>query len=269
MSLKNPISEDAIDLSIVTISTNEGDQLADSARSVQNGIEGLRVEYFVIDNGSTDNTAGVAAACPEITLIRNTERLGFSTNNNMALRRSTGRYALLLNPDTILEPDTLPFMIRYMDQHADIGASACKLVNPDGSIQFTARRFPTPAAIIARWAHLDRIFPDMRFLRNYLMSDWDHDSERDVDWLVGAFILIRREVLDTVGFLDTSFDPLYYEDIDLCYRIRSAGWRIRYVPYVRTVHLYDRESAQTVFNKWTLVHFRNIIRYFWKHRGGR
>lgn len=269
MSLEKSPSETRIDLSIVTISTNEGDQLADSAKSVRHGINGLKVEYFVIDNGSTDNTAAVASDYPEITLIRNTERLGFSTNNNLALAQSTGRYVLLLNPDTILDPDTLPFMIRYMDRHTDIGASACKLVNPDGSIQYTARRFPTPGAVLARWAHLDRIFPRMGILRTYLMSDWDHETERDVDWLVGAFILIRREVLEAVGFLDTAFDPLYYEDIDLCYRIRKAGWRIRYVPHVRTVHLYDRESAQSLFNKWTMVHFRNIVRYFWKHRGGR
>lgn len=269
MSPDKATSEPAVDLSIITISTNEGDQLADSAQSVQNGVDGLNIEYYVIDNGSDDDTAAIASKYPEITLIRNAERLGFSTNNNLALKQSTGRYVLLLNPDTILDPDTLPFMIRYMDKHTDIGASACKLVNPDGSIQYTARRFPTPGAILARWAHLDRIFPGMRILRNYLISDWDHETERDVDWLVGAFILIRRDVLDTVGLLDTAFDPLYYEDIDLCYRIRKAGWRIRYVPYVRTVHLYDRESAQTLFNKWTLVHFRNILRYFWKHRGGR
>ena len=101
------------------------------------------------------------------------------------------------------------------------------------------------------------------------MSDWDHETERDVDWLVGAFLLVRRDVMEKVGMLDTAFDPLYYEDIDWCYRIKKAGYRIRYVPHVKTVHLYDRESAQTLFNKWTVVHFRNILKFFWKHRGGR
>ncbi|MCD4653085.1 glycosyltransferase family 2 protein [bacterium] len=257
------------DLSIVTISTNEGDQLADSARSVMAGIGGLDIEYFVIDNGSSDETAAIVAQYPNIKLIRNESCRGFATNNNLALKKSSGRYVLLLNPDTILDPETLPFMIKYMDEHTDIGASACKLVNPDGSIQHTARRFPTPGAIIARWAHLDRFVPNLKILRSYLMTDWDHESERDVDWLVGAFILARREVIDSVGMLDSAFDPLYYEDIDWCYRIRRAGWRICYVPNVRIVHLYDRESAQTLFNKWTVVHFRNIIRYFWKHRGDR
>ncbi len=259
----------SVDISIITISTNEGDQLENSIHSVFAGIGELSLEYFVIDNASSDSTPEILARFPDIRAIQQSRKIGFATNNNLAIRRSTGRYVLLLNPDTILDPDTLPGMVNYMNLHSDIGASSCKLVNPDGSVQHTARRFPTVGAIIARWAHLDRFFPGMKLLRDYLMSDWDHETERDVDWLVGAFILVRREVIDQVGVLDPAFDPLYYEDIDWCYRIRKAGWRIRYVPYVKTVHLYDRESAQTLFNRWTLVHFRNIIKYFWKHRGGR
>jgi len=265
----NRSKSENIDLSIVTISTNEGDQLIDSIESVLSGIEGLNIEYFVIDNNSTDETAAIANRYPLIELIQNNSCLGFASNNNLALKQSKGRYVLLLNPDTILDPETLPFMLKYMDDRKEIGASACKLVNPDGSIQHTARRFPTPGAILARWAHIDRILPNLKILRSYLMSDWDHESERDVDWLVGAFILVRREVIETVGMLDPAFDPLYYEDIDWCFRIKKAGWLIRYVPHVKIVHLYDRESAQTLFNKWTMVHFRNIIRYFWKHRGDR
>ncbi len=258
-----------VDISIVTISTNEGDQLRDSAESVLAGLGNLKAEYFVIDNASTDDTARIAAQYPEIQLIRNTEKTGFSTNNNIALKKSAGRYVLLLNPDTILNSDTLPYMVKYMDEHTDVGASSCKLLNPDGSIQHTARRFPTPVAVVARWAHLDRLFPNMKLLEKYLMSDADPNTPRDVDWLVGAFILVRRTVMDQVGMLDTSFDPLYYEDIDWCYRIKKAGWLIRYVPDVSIIHLYDRESAQTLFNRWTFIHFRNILRYFWKHRGGR
>lgn len=256
------------DLTIITISTNEGSQLIDSVRSVYAGMGDLKVEYFVIDNASTDSTSDVVAGYPDIHLIKNPQKKGFATNNNLAMIQSTGKYVLLLNPDTILDPDTLPFMVSYLEKHPDVGAASCKLVNPDGSIQYTARRFPTPTAVIARWAHVDRLFPRIRSLQNYLMSDWDHETERDVDWLVGAFIMVRREVLDTVGLLDIAFDPLYYEDIDWCYRIWKAGWRIRYVPQAKIVHLYDRESAQTLFNKWTFIHFRNIVRYFWKHRRG-
>ena len=256
------------DLTIITVSTNEGSQLIDSVRSVYAGMGDLKVEYFVIDNASTDSTSDVVADYPDIHLIKNPQKKGFATNNNLAMIQSTGKYVLLLNPDTILDPDTLPFMVSYLGKHPDVGAASCKLVNPDGSIQYTARRFPTPTAVIARWAHVERLFPSIRSLQNYLMSDWDHETERDVDWLVGAFIMVRREVLDTVGLLDTAFDPLYYEDIDWCFRIWKTGWRIRYVPQVKIVHLYDRESAQTLFNKWTFIHFRNIVRYFWKHRRG-
>ncbi len=253
----------------MTISTNEGHELADCLSSVHDSIGTLNIEYFVIDNGSTDKTAEHVAAYPSVISISNPRKLGFATNNNMALEKSTGRYVLLLNPDIVMEPEVLPYMVRYMDENPDIGASSCKLVNPDGSIQYTARSFPTPLAVFLRWVGAERIMPRSKVLERYLMSNWDHETERDVDWNLGAFLMVRRDVLDQVGMLDTDFDPLYYEDIDWCYRIKLAGWRIRYVPHVKTVHLYDRESAQSLFNKMTYYHFRNIIRFFWKHRSTR
>jgi GT2 family glycosyltransferase len=262
-------TESAIDLSIITISTNEGHELIRSVESVIAGLGGLRAEYFIVDNASTDNTSKIASQYPEITLIRNLRRLGFATNNNLALEKSTGRYVLLLNPDTILDPGTLPAMVAFMDDQTDIGAASCKLVNPDGSIQYTARLFPTPSAVILRWLGYDRIFPNSRTLKKYLLSDWNHASVRDVDWNLGAFLMVRRETMEQIGMLDTAFDPLYYEDIDWCYRIKKAGWRVTYNPHVKIVHLYDRESARTLFNRMTLIHLRNIIRFFIKHWGSR
>jgi len=176
---------------------------------------------------------------------------------------------LLLNPDTVVEENVLSTMVKYMDENQEIGASSCKLINPDGSIQYTARMFPTPIAVFLRWLGYNRLFPNSQILTRYMMSDWDHETERDVDWILGAFMMVRREVIDSVGYLDESFNPLYYEDIDWCHRIKKANWRIRYVPYVKVVHLYDRESAQSLFNRMTYVHLKNIVRYFWKHRGNR
>ncbi len=258
-----------IDLSIITISTNEGHELRDCLESVEKGVGNLDIEHFVIDNGSSDETRIIASRYPWVTLIRHDVKKGFSTNNNLAIAISRGRYILLLNPDTIVDMESLPFMIKFMDDHPDIGASSCKLINPDGSIQYTARMFPTPLAVLMRWAGFERLFPKSKTLTSYLMSDWDHETERDVDWILGAFLLVRREIVDQVGPLDTAFDPLYYEDIEWCYRIKKAGWRIRYIPYVKVVHLYDRESARSFFNKMTYIHLKNMLRFFWKHRGGR
>ena len=255
-----------VDLSIVTISTNEGHELSDCLASAVKGFGDLNVEFFVIDNASTDNTSSLVSQYPGITLLRQEKKLGFASNNNIALRQSTGRYVLLLNPDTQLDPDTLPVMVKYMDDHPDIGASSCMLVNPDGSIQYTARMFPTPLAVFLRWVGYDKLFPKSKVLSRYLLSDWDHVTERDVDWILGAFLLVRREAMTETGMLDEAFDPLYYEDIDWCFRIKQSGWRIRYVPYVKVVHLYDRESARSLFNKMTYIHFKNIVRFFWKHR---
>ncbi|MBN1355651.1 glycosyltransferase family 2 protein [bacterium] len=234
--------------------------------SVAGAKDDLNIEHFVVDNASNDDTIQVAENRDGVIVIRNIVKAGFASNNNIALKQTRGRYVLLLNPDTVVDRDSLSGMVRYMDDNPEIGVSSCKLVNPDGSIQYNARMFPTPLAVILRWAGYDRLFPRSKRLTRYLMSNWDHDSERDVDWIMGAFMMVRREVIDEIGLLDESFDPLYYEDIDWCRRIKKAGWRIRYVPYVRVVHKYDRESARSFFNRMTYVHLKNILRYFWKHR---
>jgi len=255
------------DLSIITISTNEAHHLRRCLASVDRGKGDLRIEHFVIDNACTDETAElVTRDHPQVKLIRNTRKLGFATNNNMAIQRSRGRNVLLLNPDTVLGENVLPEMIAYCDRHPEVGAATCRLVNPDGSVQYNVRQFPTLWAVLLRWASFDRVNPRSRTLRRYLLSDWDHRDERDVDWVLGAFLVVRREVIEQVGMLDTAYDPLYYEDIDWCWRIKRAGWRIRYVPHVEVVHQYHRESARGVFNRMTYYHFRNILRFLARRR---
>lgn len=257
-----------VDISIITISTNEGKELEKSIISVLSGCDGVEFEYFVINNASTDNTESLLKSNSKIIPITNEKKLGFATNNNLAMQRARGRYLLLLNPDTILEKNTIPEMIKYMDANPDIGASSCKLVNPDGSTQYSARKFPTLPVVLLRWMKIDRIFPGCRLIKSYLMSDWDHCTERDVDWNLGAFLMLRHEVLKQIGYLDTQFDPLYYEDIDLCYRFLKNKWRVTYYPNVKILHYYDRESAHSLLNKMAIIHFRNFIRFYIKHRRG-
>ncbi|MBN1552655.1 glycosyltransferase family 2 protein [bacterium] len=253
------------DLSIITISTNEGHELNSCLASVFQGVDNLKIEYFLVNNASTDNTGDIADQYPDVRYIENFQVKGFASNNNLAMKQSTGRYILLLNPDTMMEPQTLPAMVEYLDKHEEIGAASCKLTNPDNTIQYNARMFPTPMAVIMRWLGFDRFFPNSKILKDYLLKDWDHNTERDVDWLIGAFLMVRRVVIDQVGYLDESYDPLYYEDIDWCFRIKKAGWRIRYIPHVKCTHLYDRESARSLFNKMTYIHLKNCIRFFSRH----
>ncbi|MBN2054762.1 glycosyltransferase family 2 protein, partial [bacterium] len=255
------------DISIIIISTNECADLERCLQSIDLENESPRLEVFVVDNHSSDGTSAmVGDRFPAVRLIRNPRKYGFSTNNNLGILRCTGRYVLILNPDTILRDDTLSIMTSFMDEHPDVGAAGCRLVNPDGSQQYTARRFPTLLSVIFRWANLDRLFPRLNVLRHYLMMDCDQHQIRDVDWIIGAFLFVRHSVLEEVGPFDQRFDPLYIEDEDLCYRIKQNGYRVTYVPATEIVHAYNRESARGFFNRMTYIHFRNFLRFYIKHR---
>lgn len=228
--------------------------------------QGIDFEMFIIDNASSDGTSLlVKTEYPQVNLVCNRQKKGFASNNNQAIRQASGRYILLLNPDTIVQDGCLAEMVRFMDEHKDAGAAGCKLLNPDNTLQYNCRRFPTPKAIFLRWAtnFHDHQHP---LLRDYLMMDWDHERAREVDWFLGAFLMVRREIIDRVGMLDQRFDPLYYEDVDWCYRIRLAGYKIYYNPQAVVIHRYHRESARNLFNIMTWYHIRNIIRFFLKHR---
>ncbi len=255
------------DVSIIIISTNEAHELEYCIDSLKRRDGKTDVEIIIFDNASSDSTTElVKERLSEARLIVNETKTGFASNNNRGIEMSRGRYILLLNPDTIISPETFSVMVDFMDRNSDVGAAACKLVNPDGTIQHTCRRFPTPGAVFFRWAGVEKFFPNSRILSSYLMKNEDHDRLIETDWLLGAFLMLPRKIIDEVGLLDTRFDPLYYEDIDLCYRIKKQGYRICYYPETSIVHLYNRESAESIFNKMTYIHFRNIIRFFRKHR---
>lgn len=255
------------DISIIIISTNERADLECCLASLGRVRGDLKLQILVIDNCCSDGTAEmVAASYPQVTLVRNQARYGFSTNNNIGILRSTGKYILILNPDTIVSEDTLTVVTAYMEANPHVGATGCKLVNPDGSMQYTARRFPTLRSVIFRWAKIDKYFPKSEILRDYLMKDCDHTKIREVDWIIGAFLFIRRSVLEEIGPFDQRFDPLYIEDEDLCYRIKSRGYQVHYLPTTRIVHAYNRQSARSIFNRMTYIHFRNFLRFYIKHR---
>lgn len=258
---------DRPDISIIIISTNERKDLERCLDSLERSGQGLALEILVIDNCGQDGVAElVRDRHSQIKLVRNPVRFGFSTNNNIGIVRSTGRYILILNPDTILSDDTLRTMLSYMNANPGVGAAGCKLVNSDGSLQYTARKFPTLTSVICRWARIDHYFPKIGILRDYLMKDYDHDVVREVDWIIGAFLFVRRSVLEEIGPFDQRFDPLYIEDEDLCYRIKKMGYSVHYVPTTTIIHAYNRQSARSIFNRMTYIHFRNFLRFYIKHR---
>lgn len=199
-----------------------------------------------------------------VKLIILPRNIGFAAAQNISIRESAGRYILLLNPDTKLStPDVLRKMVNYMDANADIGFLGPKILNPDGSLQYSARRFPTMLAACFRHTLLGKLFPNNRFVRRYLMTDWEHDQIADVDWLSGSALMVRRETIEQIGLLDERF-YMYLEDVDWCRRAHEAGWRVVYFPKAVVIHKIGGASDQNPV-QMIKEHHRSMLRYFLKY----
>lgn len=255
-----------MDLSVVIISTNEARFLAPCLTALRNGLTGLQAEVFLVNNQCDDDSEAVAqAAYPDIKIVRNEVRCGFARSNNRALRQAQGRYLLVLNPDTEVRPDALPTLVKYLDARPKVAMAGAKLLNPDGTIQYSCRKFPNLRAIFFRWTPFcPRSLRD-RALWKYLMLDWDHAQARPVDWIMGACMCVRRAASDQVGLLDEGFF-LYHEDIDWCYRMWQQGWEVHYVPAAVVLHHHQQSSVKRPFSRSTRIHIRSAIRLFLKHR---
>jgi N-acetylglucosaminyl-diphospho-decaprenol L-rhamnosyltransferase len=248
------------DLGIVIVNYNTSGQLRRALETVY-ASEGLSFSVVVVDNASPDDSvAMVRREFPQCHVIASETNDGFSKANNKGLRwlgfREEGlspdapRYALLLNPDTETPPDTLAAMVRFMDEHPDVGMSGCKLIQADGSLDLACRRsFPTPLVSLYRFSGLAKLFPDSPHFARYNLTFKDPDGTYEVDSLVGAFTLVRREALAQIGLMDETFF-MYGEDIDWCYRVKQAGWKVMYVGSEHILHLkgtVGRTSAKAKF----------------------
>lgn len=224
-----------MDLSIVIVSYNTCAMLRDCLNALPAATEGLATEVFVVDNNSPDDSAAmVAAEFPEIHLIASKENHGFTGGNNIALRQVVGRNVLLLNPDTEAEPGSLTLLSRYLDAHPDVGAVGPKLLNTDGSLQPSGIPFPNPWRDF--WGHtgLWRLKPGLSAQKWHYGRE-DFDREWETDSVTGACLMTRKEILDRVGLLEEAFF-MFYEEIELCWRIRKAGYRVMFLPQSRVVH---------------------------------
>jgi N-acetylglucosaminyl-diphospho-decaprenol L-rhamnosyltransferase len=245
LSLGEGARSDSLDLSIIIVSYDVVDMLRDCLRSLRPDLERLRAEVYVVDNASSDGSADmVAAEFPWVRLIRSPSNRGYAAANNLALRQARGRYLLLLNPDTKLPPGALLETVAELEAHPSIGALGPKLVRADGSLDRACRRsFPSPGAAFFRLFGLARLFPGSPRFARYNLLHLDPDQPTDVDSVCGAFMLVRREVVERVGLLDESF-RMYGEDLDWAYRIKQAGWRVRYHPAVVVLHYKGQSSRQ-------------------------
>jgi len=233
-----------VDVSIVIVSFNTRSLTRQCLESIQHHAKGIRHEVFVIDNASTDGSADmVAAEFSWVHLIRMTENKGFAGGNSPGMKRAMGRYVLLLNSDAFLATGVLESTLSYLDQNPKIGILGCKLTNPDGSMQPSARMLPGPLNKILHITGLAARFPKSKFFGRVDYTWWDHSEPRSVGWVVGAFFLIRRETMQDIGFLDDRYF-LYFEEIDYCLTARRAGWDVVFYPYARVVHLGGQSTVK-------------------------
>lgn len=255
------------DLSIIIVSWNTRQSLQNCLASIYAQPWNIEFEVLVIDNASRDGSPQmVRRMFPQVNLIENVQNLGFARACNQGLRRAQGRFIALLNPDTQVLHNALHNMVAFLDKHPDIGALGPKIMDANGTVDLRcARHLPTLATELFEKTRLDRRFPRSRVFGHYLMSYWDHNDSRDVEALSGACLMVRREVLAEVGMLDESFF-MYGEDIDWCYRIHKAGWRVFYYSEVQITHIAG-QSTNLVREEMGIEALWSLNHFFRKHRG--
>jgi N-acetylglucosaminyl-diphospho-decaprenol L-rhamnosyltransferase len=222
-----------------------------------------RCETLVIDNEPLDERARELAGRHGAIYVRHPRNLGLGRALNDGMRRAQGRHFLILNPDVEVLPGAIDAMVAFLDAHPGAGLVGPQLLDPDGTLQYSARTFYTLKVILLRRTFLGRLFPRSRAVREHLMLDWDHATVRDVEWLLGAALLARREAVEDVGGMDERFF-LYFEDVDWCSRMQRHGWRVVYLPQARMIHAHQRASARGLMSRGARAHLESALRFYEK-----
>ena len=244
-------------LSIVIVSYNVRTYLEQCLQSVQKALEGIEGEVFVVDNHSEDDSVAVVRSdYPWVRLIESPENVGFARANNIAIRQSEAEYVLLLNPDTVVEEDTLRQSLAFMDSHPEAGGAGVMMHNADGTLAPESRRaIPTP------WVSCLKM---LGFTKRYYMSHLPWDQPSQIEVISGAFCLLRKKALDEIGLLDETFF-MYGEDIDLSYRLLKGGWQNWYLPY-SIIH-FKGKSTQKSDYRYVHIFYQAMLIFFRKHYG--
>ncbi len=262
------------DLSVIIVSYNTREILHRCFQHLRESSEGLSIEIIVVDNASKDGSVEMLETqYPEVRVIRSAVNLGFGAANNRALVQATGRYLILLNSDAFLRPDALRLAIAHMDANPEVGLGGGRLIGPDEAWQPSARQFPSVLNDFLSLSGLASRFPQSHFFGRADRTWSDPLQPAEVDWVPGAFSIISPKALEAVGIFDEDFF-LYYEEVDLCRRIKAQGFKVLYWPDVVVVHL-GGESSKTVpqavmsrsGSQLTLWRMRSELLYYRKHHG--
>ncbi len=252
-------------LSVIIVNYNVKFFLEQALHSVKRACSGVDAEVFVVDNRSVDGSVEmVQSRFPDVKLIANTENVGFSKANNQGIRAASGEYILLLNPDTVVEEDTFSKVISFMDQTPDAGAVGVKMIDGKGVFLPESKRgLPTPAVAFYKIFGLSKLFPRSKTFGRYHLGYLDNNTTHPVDVLAGAFMMLRKTVLDEIGLLDEAFF-MYGEDIDLSYRATKAGYKNYYFPHTTIIH-YKGESTKKTSVNYVFVFYNAMVIFARKH----
>jgi len=251
-------------LAVVIVSYNTRRMIRRCLQSLQAFPPHCSHAIWVVDNASRDGTvAMLRQEFPAVRLHANRRNLGYAAAVNQGLEAAGAEYTLVLNPDIVVRDGAVDQLVAFMDAHADAGLAAAKLLNTDGSLQYTCRSFYTPQTLLFRRTFLGKLFPRSRVIRRHLMLDYDHATPRAVDWVIGACMLVRRSAVEDVGGMDERFF-LYFEDVDWCFRLGRQGWKVYYVPQAEMLHEHRRESAKPKLSRSFWAHLGSLLRFYEK-----
>ncbi|HUN07218.1 MAG TPA: glycosyltransferase family 2 protein [Aggregatilineales bacterium] len=258
-----------MDVAIIIVNWNGKDLLRRCLNAVRETVQEVSYETYVVDNHSSDGSQEVVRnEYPWVKLIANTENLGFAKANNQAMRLSLeqSRYVLLLNSDAFVKPRCIDQMVAFMDQHPEAGLGAPKLLYEDGRLQRSCYTFPTLWTELWIALGIDKFMSRSRLFGDYNLTHWNYDTVREVDVIMGAFMLARREAVQQVGLMDEAFF-MYSEEVDWCYRFATAGWKTLFSPAVECIHLWGGSSQQVKVESLIRL-YKARVQFARKHYSG-
>lgn len=254
-----------VDVCVVIVTLNHRSFIDPCIESVLSSKCSCSINLIVVDDGSVDGTLHILKNFSDrILLIERDGSHSFSSNNNVVLKNFKAKYFLVLNPDTILPEHGISNLYDFMESHQEAGACGPKLVYPNGSLQLSCRRFPTPSTFLLRRTPYRIFLPERARGKRHLMTEWLHDEVKQVDWVIAACIMLREKALKQVGCFDERF-RLYVEDIDLCYRLWKNGWSVYYNPTVVVIHDHQGISDKVLLSRKSLWHYQGMLNYIIKH----
>lgn len=252
-------------LSIIIVNYNAGDFLRNCIESIYKETKGLSFDIWIVDNNSFDNSIKtIKNNFPDVNIIENTRNVGFAKANNIAMLNTNTDYILMLNPDTLIKQNAIGKTVTFMEENPKIGISGCKVLNEDGTLQLASRRsIPTPKIAFWRLTGLSLLFPKSKAMAKYNLTYLNPNIPNEVDAVSGAFLMIRKNVINEIGILDEDFF-MYGEELDLCFRAKKAGWSVMYYPHAEIIH-YKGECSKFNSRRATLEFYRAMYLFHKKH----